>query len=77
MNKTIRNERRKLLATWYNNFSIAVLVAGFLTPFWTIIYGTSQNTPDDATRTLGFIVCVSLGAILRYLARRTLGSLEE
>jgi hypothetical protein len=77
VNQTVRNERKKLLATWYNNFSIAVLVAGFLTPFWTIIYGTSQPHAGDMTRVAGFAVCVVLGALLRYLAHRTLGGLEE
>jgi len=77
MNKTVRNERKKLLATWYNNFSIAILVAGFLTPFWTIIYGTALTIPDDASRGLGFLICVIVGAFLRYLAWRALGSLEE
>ena len=77
MNQTVRNERKKLLATWYNNFSIAVLVAGFLTPFWSSIYGTSQPQAGDMTRVAGFAVCVVLGALLRYLAHRTLGGLEE
>jgi hypothetical protein len=77
VNQTIRNERRKLLAMWYNNFSIAVLVAGFLTPFWTIIYGTTQPQSGDVTRIVGFAVCLVLGALLRYLAHRTLGGLEE
>jgi hypothetical protein len=77
VNQTVRNERKKLLATWYNNFSIAVLVAGFLTPFWTIIYGTSQPQSGDLTRIAGFAICVVLGALLRYLAHRTLGELEE
>lgn len=77
VNQTIRNERKRLLATWYNNFSIAVLVAGFLTPFWTIIYGPSQPQAGDLTRVAGFGVCVVLGALLRYLAHRTLGGLEE
>jgi hypothetical protein len=77
VNQTVRNERKKLLATWYNNFSIAVLVAGFLTPFWTIIYGTSQPQSGDLTRIIGFGICLVLGALLRYLAHRTLGGLEE
>ena len=77
VNQTVRNERKRLLATWYNNFSIAVMVAGFLTPFWTIIYGTSQPQSGDLTRILGFGICLVLGAVLRYLAHRTLGGLEE
>jgi hypothetical protein len=77
VNQMIRNERRKLLAMWYNNFSIAVLVAGFLTPFWTIIYGTTQPQSGEVTRVAGFAICVVLGALLRYLAHRTLAGLEE
>ena len=53
------------------------MVAGFLTPFWTIIYGTSQPQSGDLTRILGFGICLVLGAVLRYLAHRTLGGLEE
>jgi ligand-binding SRPBCC domain-containing protein len=77
VNKTVRNERQKLLATWYNNASLAMIVAGFLTPFWAIIYGTGQTITDDGTRTAGFLICVAVGATLRYLAAHTLGSLEE
>jgi len=69
MNKTVRNEHKKLLATWYNNFSIAILVVGFLTPLWTIIYGTAQTIPDQSSRTLGFFICVILGVFLLGVAR--------
>ncbi len=76
MNKNIQNERTKLLATWYNNASIAVLVTGFIAPFWTIVYGTSQSYAEDVSRTIGFFACCAAGAILRFLAQRALGSLE-
>ena len=76
-NKLVRNERRKLRATWYNNASIAVLVAGFLSPFWTIIYGTAATPVDDLSRTSGFLVCVAVGVLLRFAGRWALGGLEE
>lgn len=77
MNKIVWNERKKMLATWYNNASLAMLVAGFISPFWTIIYGTSASAEDDVTRMLGFFVCVGIGSWLRYRAHQTLGSLIE
>lgn len=76
-NKLVRNERRKLRAAWYNNASIAVLVAGFLSPFWTIIYGTTATAADDFSRTVGFLVCIAAGVSLRFAGRWALGGLEE
>ncbi|MBI5129607.1 MAG: hypothetical protein HZA66_09210 [Rhodopseudomonas palustris] len=76
-NKLVRNELRKLRAAWYNNASIAVLVAGFLSPFWTIVYGTAATSADEFSRTVGFIVCVAAGVFLRFAGRLALGGLEE
>lgn len=44
MGKTAENERIKLRATWFNNVSIGLMVAGFLVPYLAI----SQRLPDVA-----------------------------
>jgi len=74
MNKTVRNEHKKLLATWYNNFSIAILVVGFLTPLWTII-----SEPPKRSRTIveDLASLFALSSGYSYLAWRALGNLEE
>jgi hypothetical protein len=39
VNKVVRNERKKLTATWFNTFATAIMTAGVLAPFASIIYG--------------------------------------
>jgi hypothetical protein len=39
MNKTVRNERRKLTASWFNTIATALMAAGVFAPAASQIYG--------------------------------------
>jgi hypothetical protein len=73
MNKVVRNERRKLRATFLNSIGIAVMAAG---AFSTVLNGTragSVSFNDWVT----VAICVLLGASLHFAAVWSLRGLEE
>jgi hypothetical protein len=57
--KEVRNERRKLLATWFNNVGTAIISVGVLTPAAALILGITPGA-------------TSVGTILRLIASSAL-----
>jgi hypothetical protein len=77
MNKVVRNERKKLTATWFNNFATAIMTAGVLGPAATLIYRTGENGPDPALVFTVFAVCMLVSGGLHLSGRAVLRDLEE
>jgi hypothetical protein len=46
MNKTVRNERRKLTSSWFNAIATALMAAGVFAPVASQIYGFGANRVD-------------------------------
>jgi hypothetical protein len=72
VNKTARNERRKLSAGYLNGIALTLFGAGALGPL-------AAMTKDGATSTLILLVAICvIGSVgLHFAARRLLGGLEE
>jgi hypothetical protein len=47
MNKTVRNERRKLTTSWLNTIATALMAAGVFAPAASQIYGFGPNRVDQ------------------------------
>ena len=79
MNKTVRNERRKLTASWFNAIATALMAAGVFAPAASQIYGFGSNSrpirTSGASSVPPFALRVSLGLHLDWKAasRRTRG----
>jgi O-antigen/teichoic acid export membrane protein len=77
VNKVVRNERKKLTATWFNTFATAIMTAGVLAPFASIIYGFAPKEHDPALMFAIVIVCMLVSAGLHLSGRAILRDLEE
>jgi O-antigen/teichoic acid export membrane protein len=77
VNKVVRNERKKLTATWFNTFATAIMTAGVLAPFASIIYGFGPKEQDPALIFTIVAVCMLVSAGLHFTGRAILGDLEE
>jgi hypothetical protein len=77
MNKTVRNERKKLTATWFNNFATAIMTAGVLAPAASLIFGFGVQGLDPALVFTVFGVCMLVSGGLHLAGRAILGDLEE
>jgi hypothetical protein len=77
MNKTVRNERRKLTASWLNAIATALMAAGVFAPVASQIYGFGSNRADKSLVLISSVVCVTLSLGLHLTARLLLGGLEE
>jgi hypothetical protein len=73
MNKTVRNERRKLTASWCN----AIMAAGGFAPVASQIYGFGSNRADQTLVLISSAVCVAVSLVLHLIGRQHLGGLEE
>lgn len=74
MNKAVRNERRKLTATYFNGIAIALFAIGGLAP----AAGLLQGLTSSRTTTIALIViCIVLSGALHLAARAVLGGIEE
>jgi hypothetical protein len=60
MNKTVRNERRKLTASWLNAVATALMAAGVFAPVASQIYGFGSNRADKSLVLVSSAVCVTL-----------------
>ena len=74
----IHNERVKLTATWLNTLAAATVVTGVIAPITAIVFGLPANGTlsrvDFLFATLAWLL---LGAILHWVARYALRSLQE
>jgi hypothetical protein len=77
MNKTVRNERRKLTASWLNAIATALIAAGGFAPVASQIYGFGSNRVDQTLVLVSSAVCVAVSLVLHLVGRRHLGGLEE
>jgi cation transporter-like permease len=77
MNKTVRNERRKLTASWFNAIATAIMAAGVFAPVASQIYGFGSNRVDQTLVLISSIVCVVVSLGLHLVGRQFLGALEE
>jgi hypothetical protein len=73
---TIRNEKRKLSATWCNTLATAALTAGTFAPLAAIFYGLANFTIEHKFFYLMAVVCAVAGFALHLLGRGILGRLE-
>ena len=77
MNKTVRNERRKLSASWLNAIATALMAAGVFAPVASQIYGFGPNRADQTLVLISSAVCVAVSLVLHLVGRQHLGGLEE
>ncbi len=77
MNKTVLNERLKLLANWFNTVSAAFLTTGVVAPIITIIYGVASTTLDPALVLASSLIFMLVSGALHLAARSALGALRE
>jgi hypothetical protein len=77
MNKTVRNERRKLTASWLNAIATALVAAGGFAPVASQIYGFGSNRVDQSLVLISSAVCVAVSVVLHLIGRQHLGGLEE
>ena len=57
MNKTVRNERRKLTASWLNTITTALMAAGVFAPAASQIYGFGPSRVDQTLVLISSTVC--------------------
>ena len=74
-NRSARNERRKLTASYLNTLSAAVITLGALAPVAAVAYGNA--TPSVPVIAIGAAICIGTSLILHSLARWYLGGIEE
>jgi hypothetical protein len=77
MNKTVRNEKRKLTASWFNAIATALMAAGGFAPVASQIYGFGSNRIDETLIFFSSAVCVAVSLGLHVIGRQLLGGLEE
>jgi hypothetical protein len=72
-NKLVRNEQRKLTATFMNGVAMALFGIGALSPIVSLAQ-SANGTPTNAFVVLG---CFAASLALHWMARRHLKGLEE
>lgn len=73
MNKAVRTERRKLSATFVNGIAIAFVAIGGVAQ----AAGLLDRGEVTAEIALFVVICVMFGALLHWIARASLGGMEE
>jgi len=72
MNKTVRNERRKLTGSWFNALATALMAAGVFAPAASQIYGFGSNRADQTLVLVSSAVCLAVSLILHLAGRQVL-----
>jgi hypothetical protein len=65
MNKTVRNERRKLTASWLNAIATALMAAGVFAPVASQIYGFGPKRVDQAVVLVSSGICAA-GSLITF-----------
>lgn len=73
MNKVVRNEKRKLSATYLNGIAVAVMGVGGLTQ----VALMAQTLKVEFNISLFVVLCVLASGALHWLARASLRGMEE
>jgi hypothetical protein len=75
INKTARNEQRKITATAINNLAVSLIVTGVIVPVLTLVY---QFTSPQATYWIGVaLLCTVAGLVFHAVSRHLLRRIEE
>jgi hypothetical protein len=77
LNKTVINERLKLLAAWFNTVAAAFLTTGVVAPIVAIIYGLAPKTLDPTLVLASSSICILFSGGLHLTGRYILGALQE
>jgi hypothetical protein len=77
LNKTVINERLKLLAAWFNTVAAAFLTTGVVAPIIAIIYGLAPKALDPMLVFASSLICMAVSACLHLAGRYILGALQE
>jgi hypothetical protein len=77
LSKTVRNEKRKLSASWCNTLATAVLTAGAFAPLAALFYELTNSTVDRRFLLSSTGICVVGGFALHFFGRFLLERLEE
>lgn len=77
LNKSARNERRKLTASFFNAVASGTVLAAFVTPFVGINLGILQTRADilNVVGLIGFGIVIAY--VIHMVARDVLKGLEE
>jgi ABC-type transport system involved in multi-copper enzyme maturation permease subunit len=77
LNKTVINERLKLLAAWFNTVAAAFLTTGIVAPIVAIIYDLTPKTPDPTLVFVSSSICILFSGGLHLTGSYILGALQE
>jgi hypothetical protein len=77
LNKTVFNERLKLLAGWFNTVAAAFLITGAVAPMIAIVFGLAPTTLDPALVFASSLICMLVSGALHLAGRSILGALQE
>lgn len=72
-NKLVRNEQRKLTATYFNGIAIALMAVGFFGP----LINFAQTGASSIGTTLVLVICIMASVVLHLQALRVLRGMEE
>ena len=77
MNKAMRNERRKLVATWFNTISAAFMTAGIIAPGLALLFQSASQRPSPDLVLATFAICALLSGTIHLVAQSHLHGFEE
>jgi hypothetical protein len=77
VSKTVRNEKRKLSATWCNTLATAALTAGTFAPLAAVFYELTNSVVDRSFLLFGAGICAAGSFTLHFAGRLLLEKLEE
>jgi hypothetical protein len=77
MNKSVVNERLKLLANFANTVAAAFLSVGVIGPALALLYGLVPTAPSAASVVAGSSICVLASVTIHLSGRAILGGLRE
>lgn len=72
----ISNERLKLVGTWLNGLSVAIMTAGAFIPSAQFVFGVLPETTKTGLVYISAAVCVLTGLSLHLVAQWLFGGLE-
>jgi hypothetical protein len=77
VSKIVRNEKRKLTASWCNTLATAALTAGTFAPLAAVFYELTNSPVDRSFLLLSAAICATGSFALHFVGRFLLDRLEE
>jgi hypothetical protein len=77
MNKAARNEKRKLIAAWFNTISAAFMTAGIIAPGLALLFQFPAHGPTADLVLATFAICALLSGTIHLVAQSHLEGFEE